>query len=47
MSADIISRLLCITDVLFQDANILFIKNKDNWQLKIIDFRNSNNLKQR
>jgi hypothetical protein len=41
MTSDILSRVLCLTDILTQDGNIVFIQNKDNWQLKIIDFRNS------
>jgi len=41
MTSDIISRVLCLTDILTQDGNIVFVQNKDNWHLKIIDFRNS------
>ena len=40
MTSDILSRVLRLTDILTQDSNIVFIQNKDNWQLKIIDFRN-------
>ena len=32
MATDIVSRVLGLTDVLSQDANILIIKNKDKWQ---------------
>ena len=39
MIANIISRILLLTDVLSQDGNILFIENNNDWELKIIDFR--------
>ena len=39
MIANIISRILLLTDVLSQDGNILFIENNNYWELKIIDFR--------
>ena len=41
ITADILSRTLCLTDIHTQNGNILFVENKDNWDLKIIDFRNA------
>lgn len=41
MTADIISRIFFLTDVLTHDGNIVFIKEKEKWKLKIIDFRNN------
>jgi hypothetical protein len=41
MTSDILSRMLCLSDILTQDGNIVFVNNQGNWQLKIIDFRNS------
>jgi hypothetical protein len=40
ITSDIISRILRLTDIHTQNGNILFVENKDNWHLKIIDFRN-------
>lgn len=40
MTSDILSRVLRLTDILTQDGNIVFIQNKENWYLKIIDFGN-------
>jgi len=39
MTADILTRILRLTDVLTQDGNILFVKVQDCWHLKVIDFR--------
>ncbi|MHA1558361.1 MAG: hypothetical protein ACTSXG_00925 [Alphaproteobacteria bacterium] len=39
MTADILSRVLCLTDILTQDGNILFVRMSNTWQVKIIDFR--------
>ncbi len=41
MTADIISRIFCLTDILSHDGNIIFIKEKQKWKLKIIDFINN------
>ena len=41
ITADILSRTLCLTDIHTQNGNILFVQNKNNWDLKIIDFRNA------
>lgn len=41
MAADIISRIFCLSDILSNDGNIIFIKEKQKWKLKIIDFRNN------
>ena len=40
ITSDILSRILRLTDIHTQNGNILFVENKDNWHLKIIDFRN-------
>ena len=40
ITSDILSRILRLTDIHTQNGNIFFIQNKDNWHVKIIDFRN-------
>jgi hypothetical protein len=40
MTADILSRTMCLTDVLTNDGNIMFLIIKGEWKLKVIDFRN-------
>ena len=36
MIANIISRILLLTDVLSQDGNILFIENNNDWELILL-----------
>lgn len=39
MVADILSRLLGLTDIITQDGNMLFIAQGDTWKILLIDFR--------